>query len=1189
MRGRWVAVLGASAVAVVATGLPAIAAVPTTPTALTLERTVTHTPVLAATVTDADGGAVTTKFSARRAGSATWDLLNGASVAVTSGQVARAALPALPAGTAVQWQVQACDSTACSATTSIQNGVVSPMLGAGPRKGATGLPFTVGDRVAAQVDVGSGNLLADATGFSVGGVNGDLPVSLVYNSLSLGAGVAQASTSNLTGFGWRLNIGARLAPAPDGSIVLWGPSGLSGTFVPAAGGAFTPPAGLTADLVAAVGGGWTLTDHASQQKWTFDAQGRTTAITDRNANTHTIGYDPYNTDRPISVSATRGTNLAIGFGYTSGRLTSITQGGGANMRTVTLTYDANGDLASVKDAMNRTTTFTYSAHQLTKVAAPGGIDTRFTMDTRNRVTSVRQVNTTPGSPGDTWTRLAYPSETQVLVSDGAQEQSGSPTSGSRTTYTLTADKTGRVTTAVDAQGRSRGATFTANFDPATTTVGAGAGAGTTSFAYGANGGESLTSVTAPTGASRGFGYTNTAAATKHLPTSSTDDGAQTSLFTYNGAGNALTSADPLTNQAVVTRNTNGTVATATASGNGTNKTTYTYTNAQLTKITPVTGSSLGVRDFTYDPFGRLKTSTNGRGITSTYTYDVLDRVSGIDYSGTTANPDVSFTYDAAGRQHTRTDANGTTTFTYDQISNVRSRVNSFDNQTVAYTYDKAARLASTTDSAGTTNYSYDSAGALIAMEYPAPDGIRGTTKFAVDAQGRRTDTWMRANDGTARWAAHTHTDYDTNGRPTRVLGERRSAGSATSPITTVVDLTYCYAVSTYPTCSTTPSADRSLVQWRRDNLTGQLTTYTYDNARRLTGAAVTAGTASDGSALPATSYAYAYDARGNRTTATVNGVATTRTHNAANQITTTGFTYDGAGNLTTDPTAGAIAYTAGDQMASVTRSGTTYSYTYAGVGNGELVHHNTPDGTYAYTYGAQGSSRRPVIQQVTKSGSVAHLDNDPTGKPVQLRTSTGQDLLYVYDGLGSPVALITSSNTTAFQYSFDPYGVADLQQTSGGNATVQTPFLFTGGLDDRTTDWTLNTARYYNAGEGRWTQYDTLDAPLDPLNANRYAYAANNPVNYIDPTGQASYWDDLFGTAGRALDGIGIASTVGSFARGDTYGGAVGVASLAIGAVIGGACAGATAGLTGGAGIAAAGLCFGAGIAAGEGFTALAT
>ena len=32
-------------------------------------------------------------------------------------------------------------------------------------------------------------------------------------------------------------------------------------------------------------------------------------------------------------------------------------------------------------------------------------------------------------------------------------------------------------------------------------------------------------------------------------------------------------------------------------------------------------------------------------------------------------------------------------------------------------------------------------------------------------------------------------------------------------------------------------------------------------------------------------------------------------------------------------------------------------------------------------------------------------------------------------------------------------------------------------------------------------QQDSLDAPLDPVNANRYAYAGGDPVNNFDPTG----------------------------------------------------------------------------------------
>ncbi|WP_442860340.1 RHS repeat-associated core domain-containing protein [Arthrobacter sp. zg-Y40] len=43
--------------------------------------------------------------------------------------------------------------------------------------------------------------------------------------------------------------------------------------------------------------------------------------------------------------------------------------------------------------------------------------------------------------------------------------------------------------------------------------------------------------------------------------------------------------------------------------------------------------------------------------------------------------------------------------------------------------------------------------------------------------------------------------------------------------------------------------------------------------------------------------------------------------------------------------------------------------------------------------------------------------------------------------------------------------------------------------------------RWYNPGVGRWTQMDTLDAPLDLANANRYAYVANDPINNSDPLG----------------------------------------------------------------------------------------
>lgn len=1079
---------------------------------------------------------MTAKFFARSPGSGTWNYLNGTTVAATSGQVARATLPALSAGSTVEWTVRTCDATQCSASSPTKMSVVSGLLGAGGRKSATPLPFQLGDRVQGQVDVGTGNLLVVAEGLAAPGVSGDVSVGMAYNSLALVGLASQAVTTNPAGFGWTqtVGLGVRVESQADGSVIYWGPAGLSGTFAPSGtAGVFVPAAGFTADL-AQIAGGWTLTDHASAQKQTFNAAGLLTSITDRNGNVTTITYNPYAATVPLTVTGNAGPVAARAVNVvrngSTGRISGINQSGtGSVSRAVAYGYDGAGDLVTVKDALNRTTTFTYAAHELITVTAPGGITTNFTYDAQARVTSVRQVNTTAGSPGETWTRFAYPSPTQVLVSDGAQEQAGSPATGPHTTYTLTTEQ--RVTTAVDAAGRTRSAQYTPNIDPASTTQGTGPTGATTSMTYGANNGESLMQVAAPTGATRGWAYANTASGTKHLPSSSTDSSGNQSLYTYNGAGNPITATSALAAQASLTRNTDGTVATATGPGNAPNATGYTYTNAQVTQVTPVTGSSLGVRNFTYDPYGRLATETNGRGITTTYTYDVLDRVTGIDYSGTTPNPDVSYTYDSAGRLATRTDPAGTTTSTYDQVSNLLTRVNTFDNKTITYGYDKGARLARVTDGRGYTTYAYDTAGALTAMEYNQGAG-RATTRFAVDEKGRRTDTWMQTNDTNTIWAAHSHTDYDASGRPSRIIGERNAPSSGGGAPTVEVDLTYCYAAgSTHPTCSTTPTDDRSFVQWRANNLTGQVTTYTYNTATHLTGAAMTAGTKADGTPLPAVTYAYTYDARGNRTTAssTTGGVTTTqtRTHNPANQLTTPGFTYDGAGNLTADPTAGTVTYSAGDQMATVTRNGATYDYTYAGTGNNELLRHEVGASTYAYTYGREAANGRPVIEQVhLGTTQSAYLDNDPTGQPIQLRTSTGQALLYIYDGLGSPAALLTSFDTSAFQYSFDPYGVATLEQSSGGNGVAQTPFLYTGGLHDRTTGWIKNGARYYTPGEGRWTQRDTLDAPLDPNNANRYAYAGCNPVNYVDPRGQATCGEALFfgavGLIGLAASGFAL-------------------------------------------------------------------
>lgn len=120
------------------------------------------------------------------------------------------AFRALPEGRlsiqqAFEYQVAHCDSSGCTSSP-VQTGYVSSALGAGERPGATRIPFTIGDRIGAQVDAGSGNLLVTAGLFSLPWRSGaPLEVGLAYNSLTrrseahFDGSVGQASS------GWRLS------------------------------------------------------------------------------------------------------------------------------------------------------------------------------------------------------------------------------------------------------------------------------------------------------------------------------------------------------------------------------------------------------------------------------------------------------------------------------------------------------------------------------------------------------------------------------------------------------------------------------------------------------------------------------------------------------------------------------------------------------------------------------------------------------------------------------------------------------------------------------------------------------------------------------------------------------------------------------------------------------------------------
>ncbi|MCT1545863.1 MULTISPECIES: RHS repeat-associated core domain-containing protein [Kocuria] len=984
-----------------------------------------------------------------------------------------------------------------TAVPAASSGAQSTIGKLGARPGATRLPVSITDSVNASVDVGTGNVMLSIAGLPISGVGA---VGLVNNSQS-----PNHSESSALPQGFELTAGSSGSlTTVSGGMLYTGGDGFSAKFT-ASGAAFTPPKGVKADLVK-TSSGYTLTSRTTAQVSTFNADGQLTSVADRNGNKTTYTYTNGVLSKVTGSSGPAGARTATI--TTSASEVKVSQTSGTETRAVVFEKDAKNNLTAFTDAKGQRTTFESVNGQVRKVTSPEGHTTEFTYDDTNRLTALSRV---AGDGQNAVTRLAYASDTQTLVAGPNTDQSQPVGSVPRSTFTL--DASDHVTKASDPVGRSKDASYTADFDIASTTSGSGASAGTTTNTFGANGGQSLTKSTSPTGAASSLEYGNTASATKYLPTSGTDPSGNKSTYTYNGAGNMLSSAQAGGTPAAVTYNADGTVATATAPGNGTNSTKYTYDgNKQLTKITPVTGTTLGAQALTYDVWGRTASITDGRGNKISYAYDRMGRVTKESYSDGT--PAVSYTYDADGHQTKRVDGSGTTTMGYDEMGRLTTRGHSAAGEEVTYGYDKASNLTSVSDKRGTTTYDFDAAGTPTTIWYES-GGQKKRADMATDDRGRRTDIWMETPGGDhTKWAAHQHTDYDKSGRISHTVAK---VGNGETTNTTVQDKTYCYTAGTTPAGGCTAGAagsDRAKIQWVKDAVDSSATVFTYDTKGQVTKAVRTGGTD------PRT-YTYTYDARGNRlTSAKTEGYqATNLTFNAANEITNPAYAYDASGNMTKD-IRGTFTYNAAGQMTTHTREQGTFTYTYAGGSQSELIKQKTTRGNYEYGYGRTNQFGLPVVEQVSLNGKTAHLENDPvTGQPLMLRTAEGVQSLYVYDGIGNPEALVTNQDSTTFAYDYDPYGVPALNDENGEGDPVN-PFQFKGGIHDRSTNWVKFGYRWYSVGTGRFTQRDTLDAPLDPANANRYTFAGNDPINYSDPLGLASREEAVGQLLGAGVAGL---------------------------------------------------------------------
>ena len=389
--------------------------------------------------------------------------------------------------------------------------------------------------------------------------------------------------------------------------------------------------------------------------------------------------------------------------------------------------------------------------------------------------------------------------------------------------------------------------------------------------------------------------------------------------------------------------------------------TRSFTYDFLSRLRTVVSPESGTVTFQYDDNSNLTQKSDARSITTTTTYDALNRPTLMNYSDTT--PDIAFFYDtqtlpsgapsfdrgyakgrlvgvtygggnagtyrgydargAVLRQYQRTDSvNYLTEATFHLNGSMKTQVypsvpGAGDRRNVTYTNDSAGRLASLSSTATT----YAPAASVSGITYSATGGLSSET------YGNNLIHAVAYNS--------------------RLQASQIKLGTSGNP-TSIASITYNYG--------TTNNNGNLLNTGYAGGGLSYTQTFGYDSLNRLT-------TSTEGASWSQTN---SYDRYGNRAIvgAALSFSATT------NRITTAGYTYDAVGNLTNNSTQ-SFAYNAENK---ITKVNSVTSYVYDGEGRrvkklvsenlrfiygigGQLVaEFSTADGTLKkeYIYGVNG-------------------------------------------------------------------------------------------------------------------------------------------------------------------------------------------------------------------------------------------
>ena len=545
--------------------------------------------------------------------------------------------------------------------------------------------------------------------------------------------------------------------------------------------------------------------------------------------------------------------------------------------------------------------------------------------------------------------------------------------------------------------------------------------------------------------------------------------------------------------------------------------TTTFRRDLMGRLAEITDAEGGMIQLDYDELGNLISVLNPNGETTLFDYDADGHVIGMELP---LGQRESALFDAGGQIISKTDALGRTLeMAYDlrgrpirrsaegaedlisyNLAGERTQLIS-DSGTINFEYDLRGRLAAVDDGEARLEYSRDAVGRITRIQFPGYD-----LRYSYDAAGQLS--------ALERLGERVEFSYDLGGRLTEIRWPNDLISSYEYDLRDR-PLSVEHERGGVPLASYAMEYNLAGERTRFEELhTGREISYRYDGLGRLLEESITEP---DGSLRQRL---FSYDANGNRLSLddSLEGLKSW-SYDANDRLLTEGvirFEHDAVGNL--------VRRIDGEEI-------TQLDYD----AYGRLISVDEGQGPIQYSYDldgnrvgrSQGEEQRSFVLDRSRGWPRVLAETDDEGEILASYAHAGQPLLQwsegasqslISDGSRSIRQLLDGLGQVVGTSRYGAYGQRLSQEGAWSCA-----YGYRGEYEDPDTEFYYLRARWMSPQLGRFISRDPRAPEYERSRSlNRYAYAFNDPINYMDPEGEFSMMSVSISISIMSIMGAGL-------------------------------------------------------------------